>query len=769
MEQPPTETIHWRGEAVRALLIALIPMAVALGFLLTCDWFTLVDDDGLCQYQPLLSEGISRLLSGELPLWSHHSGCGYPLFARSLMSYPPHYVSHGIGRLLGVRAQEIAISHLLHLGAAAAAAYLYLRAIGTGRWPAAVAATAFGLAGPMLGMDTNWNEYAFLMPYLPLAFLAIEKIAAGSPSWFWTVLAGLIGSLVYVGTGMLGAFKYCMVFGLYFLLRCRRDTLAHSLTHLAMAALLAVLGCAAPLLAGKELLDWSTRLAPEGLTAAQGLGVMACAPEYFRGFFYPLVEFDWTTGNDWSSRFNGGALFCGPLAAFAVGLALVHVRRASGPERALLALVGIYFLLSLGWYFPGNYWLHPLPFFKQHRWPVRWTVEFCALAALLTGPALEESWRRRHSWASRLVVLVFLTLVFAAILVRTPHATEWENAWRPVGIIWAVVVAVLMGCFYCGWERTFYVLALAATVAALAVNVPGTQRQRWASLRQLLNDPIELADDTPERVLYLANRDEQRGPPGEGNFSYDFPHRFGNRTVLTYGPFQLMTQVWQAGINSQGEIEDENAVVRAFLQGHALETLRVGRVVVARDNARLNEACRSHPHLRFEAHTHWKTIYRHEGPRAPVFFVQELQPESMIDSTETIGRADLTRVGFIQDNFPGPRAFAGAGQINDFREIHGSLRFQTETTAEELAVITTTWYPGWQATLDGRPLPLYRVNGSFMAVQVPAGRHEIQLRFWPARLVYLAGLNIVCLASMFAFCAVAAFRLSDCTRRGFSL
>ena len=42
-----------------------------------------------------------------------------------------------------------------------------------------------------------------------------------------------------------------------------------------------------------------------------------------------------------------------------------------------------------------------------------------------------------------------------------------------------------------------------------------------------------------------------------------------------------------------------------------------------------------------------------------------------------------------------------------------------------------TWYPGWQATLDDKPVPLLRADGLFKAVQVPAGEHHIILSYRP--------------------------------------
>lgn len=59
-------------------------------------------------------------------------------------------------------------------------------------------------------------------------------------------------------------------------------------------------------------------------------------------------------------------------------------------------------------------------------------------------------------------------------------------------------------------------------------------------------------------------------------------------------------------------------------------------------------------------------------------------------------------------------------------------------------VLAYTYYPGWQATLDGHPVDILCANYAFSAVPVPGGQHEVGLEYRPLPLT--AGAAITCVA-----------------------
>ena len=78
-------------------------------------------------------------------------------------------------------------------------------------------------------------------------------------------------------------------------------------------------------------------------------------------------------------------------------------------------------------------------------------------------------------------------------------------------------------------------------------------------------------------------------------------------------------------------------------------------------------------------------------------------------------------------------------------------------------VLSDVHYPGWKATVDGRDVPIDRVDYLLRGVAVPAGEHTVELRYRPA--AWRAGW-IVSLVALVALGAATAGGLRRRRRAG---
>jgi hypothetical protein len=96
----------------------------------------------------------------------------------------------------------------------------------------------------------------------------------------------------------------------------------------------------------------------------------------------------------------------------------------------------------------------------------------------------------------------------------------------------------------------------------------------------------------------------------------------------------------------------------------------------------------------------------------------------------------------------------GSGTLRTKREGL-DLRIDAQLDAASWIVISETAWRGWQATIDGRDTPLYFGNHAFLAAQLPAGHHEVMLRYRPHS--FFVGLALT-LSTMLALVAIAVVR-----------
>lgn len=97
----------------------------------------------------------------------------------------------------------------------------------------------------------------------------------------------------------------------------------------------------------------------------------------------------------------------------------------------------------------------------------------------------------------------------------------------------------------------------------------------------------------------------------------------------------------------------------------------------------------------------------------------------------------------------GPSTCAAEGATTAVRLIEEAPeRVLARVVAPEAGyvVLLDSYYPGWEARVDGRPAPVLRANFAFRAVPVPAGEHLVEFAYRPAGLARGAAVSAVGLA-----------------------
>lgn len=73
-------------------------------------------------------------------------------------------------------------------------------------------------------------------------------------------------------------------------------------------------------------------------------------------------------------------------------------------------------------------------------------------------------------------------------------------------------------------------------------------------------------------------------------------------------------------------------------------------------------------------------------------------------------------------------------------------RWRVRSSAPGFLVTAWTHFPGWRGRVDGRDVPVHRANIAFLALEVPAGEHELELAYEPASVKLGFGLGALGLA-----------------------
>jgi len=645
--------------------------------------------------------------------------------------------------------------------------------------PAALAAAAVYLGAGFLQL---WRLHphslvAAAAPWILAALLALIRRPGARPA-VALAAAGAVG----VFAGHPETLLHVLMFGLLLVLALSSMTLRAAT---ARAGRMAVWGAASALVAGllaAPLLlplvenltvsaEWTLRRDERRrqieLSAPAALERLAPAAAL-------LVHGDPRRGT-WSGPENLAELGGGALGAAALMLAPVALsgrRRKLAAALLVLGVLGLLVAAHVPWLSRPFGWLPLVRDSLLKRLTLWW-----ALAASLAAALAVERLRRAGSgrgtgmgaWllgATLGAGALLAGVAFAHAGPETPRLLGWELG----GLAAAVVGAALLAT---GPRRPRWRRPLAWLLLAGALVVP-----RAALLGGWV--PAISADGFyPETlgVRFVAERLAEAGPLGWRVAGLDaalVPHSaafFGFEEARSYDPltfaplYEFQSALGEQDRDGWVRMLDPARPALAFLGvrwvfDHPSMTHRPGvEVVYLGSDAIVYENPRALPRLFVPAE-----IEVHGDPAAALAAARGL--DDFAARAVTAGRVlDLE----VAPGGAAVRRSNGRARVLDLEVGRGRVRAVVEAEEPVLIASSQPAIPGWRLTVGGSPAEARRVDGAFLGLEVPAGRHPVELVYAPAswRLgLWLAASGAAIAAALLGVPWLRRRRRSPAMRRG---
>lgn len=694
-------------------------------------------------YWPTRREVARQWVQGHLPQWDATHQSGLPLLAdiHSAVLYPPNALYQWVSF-----PRAYAWLMFLHQLSAALGMLAFLRRWTS--WPAATAgAIAFAYsgylaslvnAGPLLeGLSfVPWVLFAMTSTLrlrrrvVVLALLMTLQALSGDPQS--VLFSVLLGSAL-------------LVFGAH-----RREQAIALFGGAALAGLLSGL----QLLPAWELLRESTRA-----SQADTRDAFTLHPARLFELIFPYLFGGWKSEPAFWAHFAvkgpGAVPFAVSAYAGAAAMALATLGIGSGqPARAAMTWVVGGLLLAIGHFGPLGI-LHHWPPFRFFRYPEKYLFMVDAGIAMLAALGIDRAsaGNLRRTRVTLAIAGLFAVAVAVTLIAARMPMEEWVSTWpaRFAREHSRAAVDSMAGAL--AWGGLFFLGALGlaaigssrlqrtlgwALVAVVAADIGITSPEIiWTGSRSLYETRPATADElgrhggTPPYRIRRAPLDDLA--PGGLLVEQQFRHRQWDLATLKSNT---------AGLWGLEETSGSGAVVLERWQRLNLALYPfppiLDHVFGACESLTWNDPKSPEMMLagaipRFEDANLRVSVYQFSKCTPRLSWARALEPADNLD--ETIAKIfsaydhRLDPIPVVVEGFPerrNPQAGSIDGLIYDADHIRAHA---TAATGGGFLVLANTYYPGWSASIDGKPARLWITNAATMGIEVPAGAHDVEWSF----------------------------------------
>ncbi|XWX04866.1 YfhO family protein [Aggregatilineales bacterium SYSU G02658] len=685
------------------------------------------------QFYTFSAYQFDRMTSGELPLWNPYNHAGFPFIAdpQTAVFYPLRLfmiaAAHAIG---GWSVEALLLEGLIHFLIASIGWYAFLRLLTRDRAASIPAAVTGSLVATYGGFLTGYPllQLAILegAVWLPLMLAALRlAVQPRGVRWGWLMAASAALGMSWLA-GHSQTSWFCAVLGVSYLLYLSWQ---HRLRPVTAGLMLVTFGSvtvgttAVTLLPGLEYLRVTSRADMDFAQKANGFPL--------RDVVQMIVP--------------GVVSLYSPLFISVTGLS---VALWALQDRAAWFWGGVAFaalLLSFGGNAPFYGWVYSLPtglsFFRgQERFAFLVNAGLAVMAAYGVSVAVAarpQRWRRYvRTW---FVALSWLYLTFLAASVAVGSQQE---AVPPL-----LLSTVALFALWAGSRRhhTSATSALIPLFVALELFRLGLSSSAVFIPREQVGTLQPAADLTE---IIRTDREAFRIDGFRGLHDH-------------YASVVRLQDI--RGISPLFITTVERIVNRDYSHNPLAWELFAVKYVYS-DRASFSTPTQ----ILAEGTDRYGPIFLHQldDPRP---FTHLLYRADVVDSDEFAWallndpryrpRESVILLGELTQPLPIQAPLNSRASVTQFQPEALSIAVETpENTVLSLAVVD---YPGWQATLDGEPIPIRRAYGALMAFEIPAGKHTLALTYRPLSAIIGGVISAATWAALFIWLVSRRFRAVD--------
>jgi hypothetical protein len=749
------------------LVLIAAPLVLFAPILLGRVWYWGVP---LLQFYPWQQMAAESYQAGQLPLWNSLVGNGAPLAANLQTGafYPLNFLY-----LLLPTEYAMGYTAILHVILAGLFMYGYLRTMKLSMLAAVIGALAFEMNGFLIARAGFFSVTA-AVPWLAAWLWRAEKLyqrmreAPGGPPTN-SVGYGQGGGMklaaardalwlaLMIGFGILAGHAQTAVYGLvfvsfYFLWRTFSNrtslqlSIPRSLMLFAIAILLGLGLAAIQLLPAAELTRESQRAGGLDYTKIMTHSfwplrlLTMLSPDFFGN---PAQNTFWGYDNYWENAAYIGLI---PLllALYAIWKRLRR-QATYGPIGFLATAAVVSLLLACGWFTPIYPFLYrTVPGFALFQGPARWlivtVVALCALAGFGMQQLLDQGVSRKAATRLILVGLALSLAGLAASFVLKGRVETFGPATLRLGALLILAGLLFQAKIHQPKTQLVFVavVALDLITAQFALNPTLSP-----DIYHAPNPTAEAlrADGSIGRVFFFAEDEEAI------KFGKYLAHKTpeGKPQFDGFGPNDL--DFW---LNERAALLPNAAMIDRVPAANNFDSLIVGRYQSLLDRIEALPLEQVLPVLS-QMHVGYIVSPRNlnlpivtRTPDVTVYRNDQVLPRAWVAAQDV----DVQNVATIM---PG-------SAIESLTDSGNTVTIRASLPQAGWLILSDTFYPGWQAAVDGLPTEIQVANTAFRAVQVPPGAHTIEFRYEPRSVSIGLLVSLVCLVIIIVGLIVSHWR-----------